>query len=347
MHPKYWKPHRNHFLRSAATGEGEAGGASSTLVDSFSSFFDEAEPSKEESASQPEAQATETPEAAAERIAAEEAAAANQEPAADGEQQEGKAYDPAETVTVEIDGKMVELTKAQIAEAKKGELRQKDYTQKTMAAAEETRAAREAQQKAHAERENYAQQLNNFALTSEAILAQQQSALTEELLRSDPVEYMALERTFRERQANLAKAQQELQRINGERQQEQAQQEATYKQEQVAKLLDALPEWKDQAKAKAEGEKIAQYLQSEGWSAQEVAALSDHRHVLAARKAMLYDALMTRAKEAAGKVAKAPPKVERPGTVQVAPTDGRTKLMKELKATGSKNVAAQLFESFV
>lgn len=316
-------------------------------MDSFSSFFDEAEPSKEESASQPEAQATEeSPEAAAERIAAEEAAAANQNQPADDEQANAEQAADS-TIEIEVDGKPVKLTKAELAEHYKNGLRQKDYTQKTMEVSEQRKQADAEVQRARAERENYAQQLNNFALTSEAILAQQQSALTEELLRADPVEYMALERTFRERQANLAKAQQELQRINGERQQEQAQQEATYKQEQVAKLLDALPEWKDQAKAKAEGEKIAQYLQSEGWNAQEVAALSDHRHVLAARKAMLYDALMTRAKEAAGKVAKAPPKVERPGTVQVAPTDGRTKLMKELKATGSKNVAAQLFESFV
>lgn len=318
---------------------------SSNLVDSFSSFFDE--PSKEESAApavNAEA-ATETPEAAAERLAAEEAANANQNQPADGEAPEVEAVDS--TIEIEVDGKPVKLTKAELAEHYKNGLRQKDYTQKTMEAAEHRKAADMEVQKARAERENYAQQLHNFALTSEAILAEQQKSLTEELLRNDPVEYMALERTFNQRQADLAKAHQELQRISGERQQEQAQQQQAYRAEQLAKLTEALPEWKDPKKATEEAGKIKDYLVAEGWSVEEVGALSDHRHVLAARKAMLYDQLMTRAKEAAGKVAKAPPKVERPGTPQVSPTDGRTRLMKELSATGSKNAAAQLFESFV
>lgn len=315
-----------------------------SLVDSFSSFFDEAEPSKEESgATQQEAQqATETPEAAAERLLTEDA---NQNQPADGEAPEVEAVDS--TIEIEVDGKPVKLTKAELAEHYKNGLRQKDYTQKTMEAAEHRKAADIEVQKARAERENYAQQLHNFALTSEAILADQQKSLTEELLRSDPVEYMALERTFRQRQADLARAQQELQRINGERQQEAAQQEAQYRAEQLEKLTAALPEWKDPAKAKLEAGKISEYLQAQGWTPEDIGALADHRHVLAARKAMLYDQLMTRAKEAAGKVKAAPPKVERPGTAQVAPTDGRTTLMKQLKATGSKDVAAQLFESFV
>lgn len=323
--------------------------SSSTLVESFSSFFDESSEVESaapaaQSATQAEA-ATETPEAAAERLAAEEAAAANQDQAEEGDAKTEEAVDS--TIEIEVDGKPVKLTKAELAEHYKNGLRQKDYTQKTMEAAEHRKAADAEVQKARAERETYAQQLQNFAVTSESILAEQAQVLTDELLRSDPVEYLAQQRTFQERQAKLQQAHQELARINGERQHEQQTQMQAYRAEQLDKLQEALPEWKDPAKATEEAGKIKNYLQSQGWTPEDIGALADHRHVLAARKAMLYDALMTRAKEAAGKVAKAPPKVERPGTPQVSPTDGRTKLMKELNATGSKNAAAQLFEHFV
>lgn len=331
------------FMRAGIVEEGGGGALDvSSAADAFSSFFDEPSSAEESGAAQA-AEVTETPEAAAERLLQEDA---NQQSDAEGEQQpEVEAEDG--TVEIEVDGKPVKLTKAELAEHYKNGLRQKDYTQKTMEAAEHRKAADAEVQKARAERENYAQQLTNFALTSESILAEQAKSLTEELLRSDPVEYMALERTFRQRQADLSRAQQELQRINGERQQEQTQQQAQYRAEQLEKLTEALPEWKDPKKATEEAGKIKNYLQDQGWTDADIGALADHRHVLAARKAMLYDSLMTRAKEAAGKVAKAPPKVERPGTQQVAPTDGRTTLMKQLKATGSKQVAAQLFENFV
>lgn len=314
----------------------------SNLVDSFSSFFDASE---EESAAPAQAEAaTESPEAAAERLAQEDA---NQDQPADDEPApDAEAADDG-TIELEVDGKPVKLTKAELAEHYKNGLRQQDYTRKTMEVSEQRKQADAEAQRARAERENYAQQLQNFAVTSESILAEQASVLTDELLRSDPVEYLAQQRTFQERQAKLHQAQQELARINGERQQEQQAQMQAYRAEQLEKLTEALPEWKDSKKATEEAGKIKDYLMSQGWNAEDVGGLSDHRHVLAARKAMLYDSLMTRAKEAAGKVAKAAPKVERPGTVQVAPTDGRTKLMKELKATGSKNVAAQLFENFV
>lgn len=318
----------------------------STLVDQFSSFLDD--PSQEESRAPAKAEAAqdepESLDAAAERLANEDA---NQNKDADSEQApEVEAADDS-TVEIEVDGKPVKLTKAELAEHYKNGLRQQDYTRKTMEVSEQRKAADAETARARAERDNYAQQLNNFAVTSESILAEQQKVLTEELLRNDPVEYLAQERTFRERQAKLQQAQQELARINGERQQEAAQQQAQYRAEQLEKLQSALPEWKDPAKAQLEAGKIKDYLLNQGWTLEDVGALSDHRHVLAARKAMLFDNLMARAKETQKQVQKAPPKVERPGTAQVAPTDGRTTLMKQLKATGSRDVAAQLFESFV
>jgi hypothetical protein len=316
-----------------------------SLVDSFSSFF--SDENSEESGAQPAQQAAneESPEAAAERLLADEAASANQNNAEEGEQEQSNAE--PDTFTIDVDGKSVQMTKAEIAEHYKNGLRQKDYTQKTMEAAEERKAATAERQKAQAERDNYAQQLNNFAITSETILAEQAKALTEELLRSDPVEYMALERTFRERQANLAKAQAELQRIDGERQQEHESAAREYQAKQLEQLHAKLPEWKDPAKAKEESSKIKDYLKTQEFSDQDIGALGDHRLVLMARKAMQYDALLERAKATKTVVAKAPAKVERPGTTQIKATDGRTSAMRNLAKTGSREAGAKAFEAFL
>lgn len=347
MHPKYWK--RPQVLRAPADSEGGmgAGGGSSSLdtnqaADAFSSFF--SDENSEESGATAKAE-NESPESAAERLLVEDA---NQNSAEDGEQEQSKAE--PDTFTIDVDGKSVQMTKAEIAEHYKNGLRQKDYTQKTMETAEARKSAEAERAQAKAERDNYAQQLNNFAITSESILAEQAKALTEDLLRSDPVEYMALERTFRERQANLAKAQQELQRINGERQHEQTEAQANYQREQLEKLQAKFPEWKDPAKAKVQAEAIKDYLSTSpdlSFTSEEIGMLGDHRFIVMANKAKQFDALMARAKETAGKIAKVPPKVERPGVTQIAATDGRTKLMRELKATGKGDVAAKLFESFV
>lgn len=308
-------------------------------ADAFSSLF--SGESNEESGT---TAVTETPEEAAERLLAEDA---NQSNADDGKQDPDAKEAPDSTVEIEVDGKPVKLTKAELAEHYKNGLRQQDYTRKTMETAEARKTADAETQRTRAERDNYAQKLNNFAISSESILAEQAQVLTEELLRSDPVEYMAQERTFRQRQAELTKAHQELARINGEKQQEQAEAQANYAREQFEKLTEALPEWKDQAKATAESAKIKDYLLTQGWEMKDINALSDHRHVLAARKAMQFDALMARAKETAGKVQKAPPKVERPGN-GVAPTDGRTKAMKTLDSSGgSLNAAAGVFAQFL
>jgi hypothetical protein len=344
MHPKYWKPNRNHFLRAPVDGEGSAGAggesSQSSLVESFSSFF--SGESQEENAAHAQHQETESPEAAAERIAAEEAASANQKQTAEGETTEGQVHPNADTFTIEVDGKPVQLTKAELAEHYKSSLRQRDSAREVMEAAETRKTAEAEIQRTRAERDNYAQQLHNFAITSESILAEQAKVLTDELLRTDPVEYLAQQRTFQERQANLQRAHAELQRVNGERQKEYAEAQQIYKREQLEKLHAKLPEWKDVAKAKTEANQIRDYLQGQDFDAQDIESLSDHRHVLLARKAMLYDSLMARAKEAAGKVSKAPAKVERPGTPMQAP-DGRTAVMKQFANTGSRDDAARAF----
>lgn len=290
-------------------------------------------------------QAEETEDAAAERLAAEEAAGATQQAGEESEQGED-AYDENETVTVKIDGKTVELTKAQIAEAKKGELRQQDYTRKTMAAAETVKAAEAEQAKARQERDTYAQQLNNFAIATNSQIMEQQKLLTQELLDTDPIEYLRQERTLQQRQAESAKAQTELQRLQGEYQKEQQQEAQEFMRNQQAKLIEAFPDWKDPEKAKKHVGELETFMGKQGFSAEDGRTVLDARVMILADKAMRYDALLARAKESAGKVKAAPVSVERPGVVSPKATDGRTTAMKQLEKSGSVRDAGAVFANF-
>lgn len=317
-------------------GEGDGGGALDMhgAADAFSSLDgDDGHDEKVKPA--PEG---ETADDAAARLAAEDAAGEGDKP----ESEAGDQPAAADAITVEIDGKMVTLTKEQIAENHKNGLRQADYTQKTMAAAEARKTAEAETTKARQERATYAQQLNTFAITTHGAIQEQQALLTQELLDTDPIEYLRQERTLRERQANLTEANQRLQQLNTEHQQEQEAQQKTYMAEQHQQLLDKLPEWKDAAKAKAESEAIKAHRITLGYTP-DMNDLRNHLDVITARKAMQYDQLMERAKGAVKKVAALPVRPERSGNADANKPDGRTTAMKRLGQTGSINDAAAAF----
>lgn len=314
-------------------GEGSTGGGSSeSLADAFAAHFDG--PSEDEPAPVAESQ-----EEAAARLAAEDAAAAEKP-----EPIEADPDAPAEPekLTIEVDGKPVELTKAEIAEHYKNGLRQSDYSRKTAEVAETRKAAEAETAQARAAREEYAGKLDTFTQQANYEVNALKAQLTDELLQSDPVAFLQIQRTADQRQAQLQQANQELQQINGQRQQEQADAHKSRILAQHQALLDKLPEWKDSAKAEAEAAKIRQFLADQGYKPEEM-SFDDHREILMARKAMLYDALMARAKVTQTKVEKAPPKVARTGSPAVAPTDGRTKAMRDLASTGSRDAAAAVF----
>lgn len=285
----------------------------------------------------------ETDESTAERLAAEDAKGAT--PTDEDAAPEAQAT--GEKITIEVDGKTIELSKNDLPELYKNGLRQKDYTAKTMEVSEQRKAAEAETAKARGEREKLANQLHTYTMQTQAALSNIEAQLTDELLQSDPVHYLTLERTLRKGQADLIKANSDLGELQKQHQAEQAEQHRAYQQSQQQALLAKLPEWKDGAKANEEAGKIQQYLTSQEFSAQDIGQLEDHRFIVLARKAMMYDGLMERVGKATKTVAAAPAKVERPGVAQVAPTDGRTQGMKKLTQTGSVRDAGALIAGLI
>jgi hypothetical protein len=240
----------------------------------------------------------------------------------------------SEKITVEIDGKMVELTPKEVAEAYKNGLRQDDYTRKTMAAAEERKAAEAEVTKARQERNDYASKLTTYAIQLQGMLAEQQNINFDELRESDPIEYLKQKDLLEKRQLALQQAAIEHQQITQLNEQEALQAQSQYLQTQQQELLAKLPVWKDEKKATAEKAEIKEFLKGHGFTDQDISQVADHRHVILLRNAMLFDKLMKQAPTAAKRVTQAPAKVERPG-VAADSSNERAKVMKQVRSTKS------------
>lgn len=73
----------------------------------------------------------------------------------------------------------------------------------------------------------------------------------------------------------------------------------------------------------------------------------DHRQVLIARKAMMYDRLMEKAKAASKKVQPLPAKVERPGVTESGSVDKRSAAFQRLNKEKSVEAGAAAFAQFL
>lgn len=237
-------------------------------------------------------------------------------------------------VTIEIDGKALELTKEQIAEAYKNGLRQDDYSRKTMAVAEERKAAEAEKEKARQERTDYADKLTTYAIQLQGALEEAKNIDWDNLLAENPLEYLKQKDLLEKRQAALYQADLEHKQIQELNKVESAEAKESYLKAQQQELIAKLPAWKDETKAKAEKAEIKDYLHGQGYSDQDISLIEDHRSVLIVRNAMLFDKLLKQAPSATKRVASVPAKVERPGAGNEA-TDARTKIMKQVRSSKS------------
>jgi hypothetical protein len=261
---------------------------------------------------------------------------------AEAEATESEDEDP--TVTIKVDGKDVEV---KLSELKNGYQRQADYTKKTMEVAEQRKAAEAELQKARAEREQYANGLSQTAALLQAQLQEQQQIDWQQLLENDPQEYLRQQHLAQARQAKLADTFQKQQELNAIQQAEQQQAYQNHLNTQQEVLLAKLPEWKDEARAKADKEALKNFLKTSEFDDQEISGISDHRMVLVARKAMLYDQMMAKAEAASKKVSNLPTKAVKPSSGEPQQLDKRTSAFQRLSKSGKIDDAAAVFASIL
>ena len=246
-------------------------------------------------------------------------------------------------VTVKIDGKEVEIP---LKEAINGYQRQADYTKKTQEVATEKREIEAEKARVIQERAHYAQNLQRLQAQTEAALQDQQKIDWQSLINENPQEYLRQQHLLQQRQAQLQQVYAEQQRIAAINQAEAQEQHRNNLMQQRETLLSKLPEWKDEAKAKAERDALKEYLVKEGYSASDVEAVADHKAVILARKAMLYDQMIAKAQVATKKVVNVP-KIEKPGTGISPSLDKRGQAYQRLSKSGSIDDAAAVFASLL
>lgn len=242
---------------------------------------------------------------------------------------------------VKVNGEEREIP---LSELVKGYQLETDYRIKTSQAAEQARAAQAQLAQAQAMQAQYAQQLQAY---QQRLMQMQPAAPDPALIASDPVAFLQQQQAYQGWQQQLQASQWEAQQLQAQQEAQRQQQTQAYLSEQSQLLLQALPEWSDAAKAQAGKEALSSFLQKAGFSAEEIGGVQDHRQVVLAHKAMLYDQMMARQAQATSKVASLPPKApQRPGS-GVSPTDGRTRAVQALKSSGSVEDAAHVFAAML
>jgi hypothetical protein len=263
--------------------------------------------------------------------------------------EEAKAPEPeAEPeYEVKINGEVKKVKQSDlIAGYQKGE----DYTQKTAAVAEERRQAQ-------AERQMLAQQSQVYLSNIQAMQAQIAQAVRTgnvaepdpSLIQTDPVEYLQQQQRYNQAKEAWSKLQAEEQVILQRQQHEAEQRYSQTLMTQKEQLLAKLPEWKDQTKMQTEVAELKKFLQSEGYDAKEVDGIVDARAVTLARKAWMYDKLMSNKQAVEQKVKQAPPKAIRSGTTVDSSNGPRINqsAMQRVKSSGDVRDAAAVLRSLM
>ena len=265
----------------------------------------------------------------------------------DGEEPEGESDEPEiEFLELIVNGEQVKKSKAEVLElAQKGE----DYTRKTQQLAEERRVVQSQMQAAQQQLQMQSAVANLVAEAKavEGQLAQYKDIDWNALVEADPVQAMKLDRQHRELQAYY---QGKVNDINQTAQQVQSQQEQM-KQETLIRerqaLIQSVPDWSDKAKFEADSADIRGFLANSGFNADEIGSLVDHRHVVVARKAMLYDKLMAGKPAVAKKVAEAPKPVKSTAPQTTKSKEAYTKTRQELRKTGRTEYAERAIEALL
>lgn len=282
--------------------------------------------SRREAAAQQPEEAREEPEG---EPGAEEPETPEGEPGSD----EGDEEEP-QRFTVKVDGAEHEVT---LDELLNGYQRDADYRRKTQTLADERRgiqAERERQQQITARLIQEHQRLAGNDTETEPDWAK--------LAREDPIEYVQQKAAWDAKQTAKEQRRQQADALANRQRLQVAQEEAV-------KLRQAVPEWADGEKFKADYTALVSDAgKFYGFPPEEVGAVLDHRVLLVLRDAAAYRALQASKPVVEKRVSTAPKSVVKPGSPATR-ADARSKdmdaLRHRLRATGSDDDAVALLRA--
>ena len=249
---------------------------------------------------------------------------------------------------VKINGVEQDVT---LADMRNGYQMEADYRRKTSELAEQRKAF-------EAEREQTAQELSRqyteaqqiTGILEQQLTAEYQSVDWNNLRATDPAEFAAKRQEFNDRynyvQGLKANVQNQLQQQTEKANQTQALELKQMLQDEAQRLAEAVPEFKDEAKAKAIKAEMKDFLKSLGYADQEIGNIYDHRHVMILKDAMEYRKLKSKGVEVKNKV-QTVPKLLKPGSNESRGDSNQIAIRERiarLKKTGRVEDAAALIK---
>lgn len=263
---------------------------------------------------------------ASEQVAKPDNVNADTEETAEGDTESGESR-----YRVKVNGEELEVT---LDELQKGYMMGKDYTQKTMHLSEQRKAI-------EAKVAEIDASLNDARDVMNLEVDWLDSEEAKELREYDPDEYL---KKFERIKTKVDK----FQKLQSKREAERAAMYQQYLAKEQEQLRQKVPEWLDEATVQREYPKIAETLTKLGFHESELNAISDHRLMVLARKAMLWDQIQSQ--DISGKKVKAAPKSSSPGApkAQAEVSDRKIKEMREkLRKKGDMNSAAAAIRSLM
>lgn len=232
---------------------------------------------------------------------------------------------------VKVDGEELEVT---LDELQKGYMMGKDYTRKTMSLAEQRKAV-------EAKVAEIDSNLEEARSVIDLELEWFESEEAKDLRQYDPDEYL---KKFEKIKGKAEK----FEKLKAKRDSERA---ALY-QEQVKKeqelLRQKIPDWLDEGTVQKEYPKLVESMKAIGFNEAELSGIADHRMMVLARKAMLFDQIMSQ--DLSSKKVKTAPKSVSPGAPKTAAevSDRKVKEMREkVRQTGDMRQAAAAIKSML
>lgn len=207
-------------------------------------------------------------------------------------EQEPEEDDGESEVTVKIDGK---TTKIKLRDLTDGYLRQSDYSRKTQQLAEERKAHEGELASARTERENYRVMLGHLRQQMDSLIPQEPN--WEALLQTQGTDaFLRTRIAWDQAQKNRAQIEQQYQALS---EQKEAEDQAAFQkalESEHGRMIEAIPEWKDQKVMKKERDQMVEWARRNGFSDSDIDQVTDHRAVHVLRLAWLGDKML-RAKQ--------------------------------------------------
>jgi hypothetical protein len=192
--------------------------------------------------------------------------------------------------------------------------RDKAFTQKTQEIAEHRKALESTFQEIGAERQRYAENLEQLLFVA-APEAQRFAQIDwQRLATEQPAEYVKMTAERDALRGRIGAIQQQLEGVRAQQQQMRAYEFQERRQTEAQRLVEKIPDFADAEKGPKKIQEMRQFLARQGFSPQEIGQAIDHRMLVVTDMAMRLERMQNARKQAETKQNGRAPSVQRPGS---------------------------------